>query len=136
MRILPSYAPDVQRPVLVELGGTNLREVSVIRCLGILIDNKLSFVPYVDHLTSKVSRKIVALRRTFRQMAAFARRQYLLSVMQPDFEHCFPVYASHLSAQSRERLFTLFRRAVQVTCCASYHAAVPPLASLQIKHLE
>ena len=137
MRILPKNAPDVQRPVLVELGGTTLREVSVIRCLGILIDNKLSFVPHVDHLTSKVSRKIGALRRTFRQMAAFARRQYLLSVIHPDFEYCFPVYASHLSAQSRERLFTLFRRAVRVTCGASYYDAVPPLlASLQIKHLE
>ena len=137
MRILPKNAPDVRRPVLVELGSTTLREVSVIRCLGILMDNKLSFVPHVDHLTSKVSCKIGALRRTFRQMAAFARRQYLLNVIHPDFEYCFPVYASHLSAQSRERLFTLFRRDVRVTCGASYHAAVPPLlASLQIKHLE
>ena len=96
MRILSKNAPDVQRPVVVELGGTTLRKVSVIRCLGILIDNKLSFVPHVDHLTSKVSRKIGALRRTFRQMAAFASRQYRLSVIQPDFEYCFPVYASHL----------------------------------------
>ena len=114
--------------------------MSVIRCLGILIDNKLSFVPHVDHLTSKVSRKIGALRRTFRQMAAFTRRQYLLSVIQPDFEYCFPVYASHLSTQSRRDclpcsvdLYELPAVLHNKFIMLLYH---PVLASLQIKHLE
>ena len=61
----------------------------MVKSLGVVIDNKLSFTPHCDKLVAKVSRKIGALRRSFRQLSPCACRLYVLCVIQSDLEFAF-----------------------------------------------
>ena len=51
------------------------------------IDDSLSWSPHVDSICKQVGRKIGALRRTYRQLTPTARRQFFVSVIQPDLEY-------------------------------------------------
>lgn len=124
-------------PITIKMGGTVLQEVEETRCLGIIIDHQLLFTSHIDYVTSKVSKKIGVLRRTWRQLSPIARRMYVLSVVQPDLEYAMPVFITSLSVKNRDRLFALHRRAVRAACGASYSADVAPLLqSLTLNTLE
>ena len=69
------------------LQNEEVKLVSQTRLLGIIIDDSLSWSPHVDSICKKVGRKIGALRRTYRQLTPTARRQFFVSVIQPDLEY-------------------------------------------------
>ena len=91
MFIQPRSSPDSQHTICVN--GRALSEVSSTRCREIIIDNRLSFSGQCNKLVAKVSRKIGALRRSFRQLSLKARRLYVLCVIQPDLEFAFQSFA-------------------------------------------
>ena len=101
--------------------GNPLEVVSQIRCLGLMIDDRLSWTHYVDSVIAKVSRKIGALKRVRKQLSLQARRQFFLSVIHPDFEYCAPVFITSLPASERQRLLATYRRAVRATAEAHLH---------------
>ena len=68
----------------ITCGDTDLKFVHQTRLLGIIVDSALSWSAQVDNVCRKVGRKIGALRRSFRQLTQYARRKFLLSVIQPD----------------------------------------------------
>ena len=69
------------------LQNEEVKLVSQTRLLGIIIDDSLSWSPHMDSICKKVGRKIGALRRTYRQLTPKARRQFFVSVIQPDLEY-------------------------------------------------
>jgi len=124
-------------PLAVTLCGVTLREVHSVRCLGIVIDDQLSFSTHIDSVTAKVSRKIGVLRRTHRQLSLYAKRLYVLCVIQPDIEYALPVFLTYLSCRDRDRLFSLHRRALRAACGAPFDAPVKPLLhSLTLKPMD
>ena len=135
MFIKPRSSPDSQHTICVH--GRSLTEVSSTRCLGIIIDNRLSFSDQCNKLVAKVSRKIGALRRSFRQLSLKARRLYVLCVIQPDLEFAFQSYLPSLSVSDRERLFSLHRSAVRAAFGAHYQEDITPLLkSLNLSTLK
>ena len=108
----------------ITCGDTDLKIVHQTRLLGIIVDSALSWSAQVDNVCRKVKyvgRKIGALRRSFRQLTQYARRKFLLSVIQPDLEYAAFVYVPLMSVGLRSRLEAVWRRAVRCAAGASFH---------------
>ena len=93
------------------------RRVSFFSSYGLLVNN----------VVRKASRKIGVLRRSFRQINLFARRTFVVGVIQPDLEYALPVCLSFISVKNRNKLASLHRRAVRVACGASPQVNITPL---------
>ena len=96
-----------QYQLQITLSNVTLGEVESTRCLGVIVDNKLSFDQHINNVVRKASRKIGVLRRSFRQMNLFARRTFVVGVIQPDLEYALPVCLSFISAKNRNKLASL-----------------------------
>ncbi len=114
-----------------------LEQVSAHRCLGVLVDNRLSWSDHVSTIASKVSQRIGCLKRIWRQLSPKARCLYFLSVVQPCLEYCSVVMYTSISQKDRERLLSLHRRGIRIVCGASPREDISPLLKdLQLRKLE
>ena len=102
------------------LQNEEVKLVSQTRLLGIIIDDSLSWSPHVDSICKKVGSKIGALRcRTYRQLTPTARRQFFVSVIQPDLEYAASATIPLMPTGQQDRLLALWRKAVR--CLAGVH---------------
>ena len=97
----------------MKLSGQPLEVVSSTRCLGIVIDDQLSWKGHVDFVNAKVGRKIGALRRAGRSLSPDAKRAHVVGVIQPDLEYGAAAYMTTLSHTKRSRLERLHHRAIR-----------------------
>ena len=95
------------------LGNSPVEQVHNAKLLGVIVDDRLAWTEHVDAVCRKVGRKIGVLRRTFRQLTPKARRQFLISVIQPDLDYASPATVPFMPASQRNRLCTLWRKAVR-----------------------
>ena len=114
---------SVQDTAPVILNGKPLQMVSETHCLGVIIDDRLSWSSHVNSVASKAGRKIGVLRQVRRRMSERARRLYLLSVVQPDLEYCAIAFLS----SCRNRLLAIFRRALRAVVGAPPQAECLPI---------
>ena len=131
----------LQSPVdpqaVVTYSGRLLKVVHKHRCLGVIIDDKLSFSEHVLDVTAKVSRKIGCLRRIRRQLTPQARRLYLLGIIQSDLVYARVATSTLMSCRDRDRLSSLFRRAVRAVFGATpLEDAAPLMEQLKVCPLE
>eukprot|EP00117_Sycon_ciliatum_P014462 scpid90345/ scgid14714/ len=114
-----------------------LTRVTSTRILGVIIDDRLTWSPHIDFVIRKTCAKVGALRRSFRQLSRKARRQFIVSVILPDLLYCCSCFVTKLSAKDRQRLSTVFRRAVRAACGAkSQDDIMPLLTTLSIYPFE
>ena len=92
-----------------------------------IIDSSLSWAANVDAVCRKLGRKIGALRMSFRQLTPFARRSFFISVIQPDLEYAALVSVQCMSATLRNRLLTVWRRAIRCAAGAAYQSDIDPI---------
>ena len=111
----------------IVLRGSELNLVSETRLLGVIIDSSLSWAANVDAVCRKLGRKIGALRLSFRQLTPFARRSFFISVIQPDLEYAALVSVPCMSATLRNRLLTVWRRAIRCAAGAAYQSDIDPI---------
>ena len=98
---------------LLLLQNDEVKLVSQTRLLGIIIDDSLSWSPHVDSICKKVGRKIGALRRTCRQLTPTARRQFFVSVIQPDLEYAASATIPFMPTGQQDRRLALWKKAVR-----------------------
>ena len=117
--------------------GKIIGQVSQTRLLGIIVDNRLSWHAQVDSVIAKVSRKIGALRRSYRQLTPAARRLYYTAVIQPDLEYASISYVPSLSTLQRNRLLGSWRKAIRCVAGLHFHDKIDSaLTELKITPLE
>ena len=81
--------------------------------------------------------KIGVLRRTMRQMTSPSPRQFLISVIQPNFEYAAVAFIPSMSMSGKQRLLALWRRAVCRAAMADWRADIAPLlVHLNINAIE
>ena len=114
----PSPRADDVGLSALHLHGMKIRVVSSTRVLGVILDDKLSWLPHVEQLQKKIARKIGALRRSSRQLTPTARRQFLLSVIQPDFDYASSSTVPVMTTTLQNRLTSLWRKAVRAAAGA------------------
>ena len=77
------------------------------------------------------------LRRSSRQLTPTARRQFFISVIQPDFEYAASKYVPTMSAAQKNRLLDLWRKAIRCTAGVTWQCAVGPLlVELRLSNIE
>ena len=91
--------------VLVYCPGRALETVASYKYLGVFLDSELSWRHHIDHVLRKVSRKIFALRTAGSQLTLKSRRQYYVSVIQPDLEYGSTAFSSSLSVREKSTPF-------------------------------
>ena len=66
-----------------------------------------------------------------------ARRQFFISVVQPDFEYAASTFVPTMSAAQKNRLLGLWRKAIRCTAGATWQCAVDPLlVELRLSNIE
>ena len=121
----------------VTCNGTPIKTVTQARLLGVIVDDQLSWREHVNHLYRKIARKIGALRRSSRQLTPTARRQFFVSVIQPDFEYAASTFVPTMSTAQKNRLLGLWRKAIRCTAGATWQCAVGPLlVELRLSNIE
>ena len=116
--------------VLVYCHGHALETVASYKYLGVFLDSELSWRHHIDHVLRKVSRKIFALRTAGSQLTLKSRRQYYVSVIQPDLEYGSTAFSSSLSAREKARLFQASRKGVCAIARASPWTPTTPLLKI------
>ena len=77
------------------------------------------------------------LRRSSRQLTLNAKRQFLISVIQPDLEYAAVAVIPTMSASNRSRLLALWRKAVRCAAGADWQSEIKPLlVKLRLSHIE
>ena len=111
--------------------------MSSTRILGVIVDSDVSWSGHIGFVVRKTCTKVGALQRCFRQLSLKAKRQFILSVILPDVLYCCSCFAMKLSAKDRQRLSSVYRRAVRAACGSKLHDDVMPLlARLSIDSFE
>ena len=111
--------------------------MSSTRILGVIVDSDVSWSGHIDFVVRKTCTKVGALQRCFRQLSLKATRQFILSVILPDLLYCCSCFAMKLSAKDRQRLSSVYRRAVRAACGSKLQDDVMPLlARLSIDSFE
>ena len=118
--IQPPRGAEDAVPAIVN--SAPLQVVSTVRCLGVMIDDKLTWQSHIDFIAAKVGRKIGVLRLVRRQLSQHARRLYLQSVIMPDIEYCAVAFLSSVPAKGRKRLLSRFRWALRAVAGANPYA--------------
>ena len=86
---------------------------------------------------SKVARKIGALKRSSRQLTRQARRSFFLTVIQPDLEYSAVACIPNMPEFQKQRLLTLWRKAVRCVAGTERHAGVDPICiELSLRPLD
>ena len=107
--------------------GKPIRMISQVRLLGIIVDDCPSWSAHVNYLHSKLARKIGLLRRSSRQLTLHAKRQFLISVTQPDLEYAAGAVIPTMSASNRSRLLALWSKAARRAAGADWQSEIKPL---------
>jgi hypothetical protein len=97
----------------LNLDGVNIEPVFKEKLLGMEIDNFLTFNKLVSSLCSKVSLRILALRRIKRFLPNFARKIFYNALILPYFNYCISVWSS-CNASSMDRVFKLQKMAARI----------------------
>jgi hypothetical protein len=90
----------------LNVDGKNIECVANEKLLGMNIDSALSFTKHVSSLNSRISLRILALRRIKHFLPLFARKLFYNALILPHFEYCINVW-SMCNGVTMERAFKL-----------------------------
>ena len=79
----------------IMVGGSEIKEESCVKLLGIYIDNKLNFDFHISKIVKKANSKIAVIKRSFRYLSQFRRKLLLNSFVQSQFNYSPLVWMMH-----------------------------------------
>ena len=109
---------------VLHLGGQNkdehvyhmdnvpLERSDVEKDLGVLIDNKLSFSPHIDHAIKKANSVMGIIRRSFKHLDKYTFTKLYKSLVRPHLEYAVQVWHPHLKKDIK-RVEAVQRRATK-----------------------
>ena len=102
--------PPMLPNLLMYLNDSRVKMVSQAVLLGVTVAENLPWSAHIDALHRRICWKIDVLRQTMRQLTSASRRQFLMSVIQPDFEYAAVAFVPSMS------LGTMSAGAVEKSC--------------------
>ena len=76
------------------VGNESIERVQVTKALGVQLDEHLAFNSHVDHISSKVSAGISALKRIKEYTDQETLKSVYYALVQPHFDYCCEVWDS------------------------------------------
>ena len=136
MMIASSFSTNAPKP-LMYLNNSPIKMVSQAVLLRVTVDETLTWSAHIDALHRRICRKIGVLRRTMHQLTSASRRQFLISVIQPDFEYAAVAFVPSMTMSGKQHLLALRRKAVSCAAMADWRADIAPLlVDLKINAIE
>ena len=109
-------------PSLISIDGFTIERTKVVKYLGLLVDDVLTWSQHIDYISTKIARGVGILKRT----RSFLRKQSLLTLCQSTiklyFRYCNTVWGQ-CNETLLDRLQTLQNSAARVIANVSYEAA-------------
>ena len=96
----------------IQYNGNDTIRATKTRLLGVAVDD-LFWNEHIASICLRLGRKVGALRQAFRQLTQAAKRQYRLSIIQPDLEYASTAIVPSMSNHRRQRLLKIWRKAVR-----------------------
>ena len=121
----------------VHLEGQNLREVQVMKVLGVFIQNNLKWTCHVNEITKRASMRLHMLRilKGFKLPVEDLMTIYC-SYVRPALEYCAPVWHSGLDASQTRQVERVQKRACRLMLGRAYVSYEHALSVLNIPTLE
>ena len=113
--------------IQVTCNGQQLEQTASARYLGVILDDKLSWTPHVDHVVGKVSSKLRAFWRVRQMLSLFAAKLFFQSVILNDILYASNAFYSGLSITDLDRIIRLSKSAVRCVMLAEPYAHSLPL---------
>ena len=108
-------------PLIPEINGAPITQVSVAKSLGVLIDNNLNWSSHVDKLTKKVASGIGALKRIRHLVPQTTLRSIYHALLQPHFDYCNVVWGN-CGITLHDKLQKLQNKAARVLTFSNFDA--------------
>ena len=105
--------------VALSIGGISLCKVRHVKCLGVTIDENLTWKKHVDNVIKKVSIGMGLLRRTRNFLTEKQLITIYHSIIEPHFDYCCIVWDS-MSDTLANKMQKLQNRAVRIISRADY----------------
>ena len=119
------------------LNNSPIEMVSQAILLGVTVDENLTWSAHINALHRRICRSIGVLWRTMSQPTSPSRRQFLITVIQPDFVYAAVAFVPSMSMSGKQRLLALLRKAVRWVAMADCRADIAPLlVHLKINAIE
>ncbi len=78
-----------------KMGGTTLQVVPANPYLGVQLDNKMSFRPHIQGISSKGTRLLNFLRRNMKKCPPTTKEKTYQALVRPGIEYCAPIWDPH-----------------------------------------
>lgn len=86
--IVRSIRKELSREIVVTTGkGIELKRVTKMKYLGLMLDDRLQFKEHCDYIIKKVGKKTCFLQRIGNHISAYARSIVYKSIIAPHFEY-------------------------------------------------
>ena len=112
----------VTTPYLTSIEGFSIKKTKVVKYLGLLVDDALTWSQYIDYICTKIARDVGIFKGT----RSFLPKELLLtlyqSIMEPYFRYCNIVWGQ-CNETVLDRLQTLQNRTARVIVNVTYEAA-------------
>lgn len=108
---------------VVKIDQVQIKEEKVVKFLGLLVDEDLSFKQHIDYVCQKVS---IAIGFMFRGKPIFEKPQLVAlynALLLPHLSYCNTIWAINYPTHTN-RLFLLQKRAARVILGLPYHESV------------
>ena len=110
-----NYSDDFK----VNVCGTVLKRVKVAKCLGLLIDEELSWKDQIEKVTKTVQSKLCMLRRVKQYVPTHSLLLLYNSFVQPHFDYCAQIWSNRFKMQTN-KLEKLHKRAARIILSKNY----------------
>ena len=117
----PHYLKHLSSEPNVCVGNESIERVQVTKALGVQLDKHLAFNSHVDHISSKISAGISALKRIKEYTDQKTLKSVYYALVQPHFDYCCEVRDS-IDAILSNRLQKLHNRSARIIMnCKNEH---------------
>ena len=98
---------------VVKIAERKLKKVDKVRFLGIMIDEKLSWEPHIEHLVSKLNMTIVMLKRITKFIPKSEYRKLYDALFKSHMNYCISSWGG-VSESKLQSVFTIQKRCVRL----------------------
>ena len=103
----------------VTVRGTILKRVKVAKCLGLLIDEELSWKDQIEKVTKTVQSKLCMLWRVKQSVTTDSLLLLYNTFVQPHFDYCAQIWSNRFKMQTN-KLEKLHKRAARIILSKSF----------------
>ena len=112
----------VTTPHLISIAGFTIKRTKVVKYLGLVVDDALTWSQHIDYMSIKIARGVGIYKRTRSFLPKHSLLKLYRSMIEPYFRYCKIVWGQ-CNKTLLDRLQTLQNRAARVLANVSYKAA-------------